>query len=73
MSGTRDSDVAALSGGRPALRLGTRYGALDRLTDEGLVEPNRERMWSKDDYSATTGSPARAGIRARPVSGAGGR
>ncbi|MFG3709291.1 PadR family transcriptional regulator [Micromonospora sp. NPDC047730] len=38
------SDVAALSGGRLALRPGTLYGALDRLTDEELVEPDREEV-----------------------------
>ncbi|MEU5961384.1 helix-turn-helix transcriptional regulator [Micromonospora parva] len=38
------SDVAALSGGRLALRPGTLYGALDRLTDEGLVERDREEV-----------------------------
>lgn len=36
------SDVAALSGGRLALRPGTLYGALDRLTEQGLVEVDRE-------------------------------
>ncbi|MBF9130425.1 PadR family transcriptional regulator [Plantactinospora sp. S1510] len=38
------SEVAALSDGRLALRPGTLYGALDRLTDEGLVEPDREEV-----------------------------
>ncbi|MEU1246117.1 PadR family transcriptional regulator [Micromonospora arida] len=38
------SDVAALSGGRLALRPGTLYGALDRLTDEGLVERAHEEV-----------------------------
>ncbi|MFI6232729.1 PadR family transcriptional regulator [Micromonospora sp. NPDC050784] len=38
------SDVAALSGGRLALRPGTLYGALDRLTDEGLVERDHEEV-----------------------------
>lgn len=38
------SEVAALSGGRLALRPGTLYGALDRLADEGLVEPDREEV-----------------------------
>ena len=38
------SDVAALSGGRLALRPGTLYGALDRLTDEGLVEREHEEV-----------------------------
>ncbi|MEU8405488.1 helix-turn-helix transcriptional regulator [Micromonospora sp. NPDC048842] len=38
------SDVAALSDGRLALRPGTLYGALDRLTDEGLVERAHEEV-----------------------------
>ncbi|MGC4810439.1 PadR family transcriptional regulator [Micromonospora sp. DT228] len=38
------SDVAALSGGRLALRPGTLYGALDRLTDERLVERDHEEV-----------------------------
>ncbi len=37
-------EVAELSGGRMTLRPGTLYGALDRLADEGLVEPDREEM-----------------------------
>ena len=35
-------EVAALSDGRLSLRPGTLYGALDRLTDAGLVEVDRE-------------------------------
>ncbi|MGX7675453.1 PadR family transcriptional regulator [Plantactinospora sp. DSM 117369] len=38
------TEVAALSDGRLTLRPGTLYGALDRLTDEGLVEPEREEI-----------------------------
>ncbi|MFY1687018.1 PadR family transcriptional regulator [Plantactinospora sp. WMMB782] len=38
------TEVAALSDGRLTLRPGTLYGALDRLTDEGLVEPDREEV-----------------------------
>ncbi|WP_412538188.1 PadR family transcriptional regulator [Longispora sp. K20-0274] len=37
-------EVAALSEGRVALQAGTLYAALDRLTDEGLVEPDREEV-----------------------------
>lgn len=37
-------EVAALSDGRLSLRPGTLYGALDRLTDEGLVEVDREEI-----------------------------
>ncbi|MDG4825403.1 helix-turn-helix transcriptional regulator [Asanoa sp. WMMD1127] len=35
-------EVRALSGGRTNLLTGTLYTALDRLTAEGLVEPDRE-------------------------------
>ncbi|MFC4068878.1 PadR family transcriptional regulator [Actinoplanes subglobosus] len=34
--------VADLSGGEVKLRPGTLYGALDRLTEQGLIEPDRE-------------------------------
>ena len=37
-------EVEALSGGRVVLRPGTLYGALDRLTDQGLVEQEREEV-----------------------------
>ncbi|UWP85729.1 PadR family transcriptional regulator [Dactylosporangium fulvum] len=37
-------EVAALSGGRLDLRPGTLYGALDRLTDDGLIEPGGEEI-----------------------------
>ncbi|MGW0433864.1 PadR family transcriptional regulator [Micromonospora sp. NPDC003197] len=37
-------EVTALSDGRLTLRPGTLYGALDRLTDEGLVEADREEV-----------------------------
>ncbi|WP_344612691.1 PadR family transcriptional regulator [Dactylosporangium salmoneum] len=37
-------DVAQLSGGLVELRPGTLYGALDRLTDEGLVTPDRQEI-----------------------------
>jgi DNA-binding PadR family transcriptional regulator len=37
-------EVAELSGGRLALRPGTLYGALDRLGDEGLLEPDHEEV-----------------------------
>jgi PadR family transcriptional regulator, regulatory protein PadR len=33
-----------LSGGQVRLRVGTLYGALDRLTADGLVEPDREEV-----------------------------
>jgi DNA-binding PadR family transcriptional regulator len=36
------SDIERLTGGRVRLRVGTLYAALDRLTDEGLVEVDSE-------------------------------
>jgi DNA-binding PadR family transcriptional regulator len=37
-------EVSELSGGRVRLRAGTLYGALDRLTDQGLVAADREEV-----------------------------
>jgi DNA-binding PadR family transcriptional regulator len=37
-------EADALSQGRVRLTAGTLYGALDRLTTEGLVEPDREEV-----------------------------
>lgn len=37
-------EVAQLSEGRVTLRPGTLYGALDRLTEQGLVEFDREEI-----------------------------
>jgi len=37
-------EVADLSDGRMTLRPGTLYGALDRLAEERLLEPDREEM-----------------------------
>ena len=37
-------DVEALSGGTVVLRVGTLYGALDRLAAEGLVEVDHEEV-----------------------------
>ncbi len=37
-------EVDALSEGRLSLRPGTLYGALDRLAEEGLVEPDHEEI-----------------------------
>jgi DNA-binding PadR family transcriptional regulator len=37
------AEVSALSGGRLELRPGTLYGALDRLSDDGLVELDAEK------------------------------
>jgi DNA-binding PadR family transcriptional regulator len=36
-------DVEELSGGRVKLTAGTLYGALNRLTDDGLIEQTREQ------------------------------
>ncbi len=38
------TDVAQISGGRVQLKAGTLYAALDRLTAEGLIEPDREEI-----------------------------
>jgi PadR family transcriptional regulator, regulatory protein PadR len=35
-------EVAELSGGRVKLKIGSLYGVLDRLSSEGLIEPDRE-------------------------------
>jgi DNA-binding PadR family transcriptional regulator len=37
-------DVAELSDGRVHMQAGTLYAALDRLSEEGLVEPDREEI-----------------------------
>jgi DNA-binding PadR family transcriptional regulator len=37
-------DVAGISGGRVHLKAGTLYAALERLTDEGLIEVDREEV-----------------------------
>jgi DNA-binding PadR family transcriptional regulator len=37
-------EVSQLSGGRVTLRAGTLYGALDRLTEQGLVAADREEV-----------------------------
>lgn len=38
------TDVVELSGGAVTLRVGTLYGALDRLAREGLIEIDREEV-----------------------------
>jgi DNA-binding PadR family transcriptional regulator len=38
------AEVAELSAGRLTLRPGTLYGALDRLSDDGLVATDREEV-----------------------------
>ncbi|HZU55125.1 MAG TPA: PadR family transcriptional regulator [Actinocrinis sp.] len=37
-------EVAQLSDGRTQLKVGTLYGALERLTDEGLLEPDHDEV-----------------------------
>lgn len=37
-------EVAQLSDGRTQLKVGTLYGALERLTDEGLLEPDHDEI-----------------------------
>ncbi len=39
-------DVEKISAGRVKLKAGTLYGSLDRLVEEGLVEPDREEVES---------------------------
>jgi PadR family transcriptional regulator PadR len=38
------TDVGQISGGRVQLKAGTLYAALDRLTADGLIEPDREEI-----------------------------
>ncbi len=38
-------EVGVLSKGRVQLKIGTLYGVLDRLVEDGLVEPDREEVW----------------------------
>lgn len=39
------AEVAELSQGRVRLKIGSLYGALDRLVGDGLVELDREEAW----------------------------
>jgi PadR family transcriptional regulator PadR len=39
------TEVAELSGGRVRLKIGSLYGALDRLAGEGLIELAGEEPW----------------------------
>jgi DNA-binding PadR family transcriptional regulator len=52
----------SLSAGRVRLTAGTLYGALERLTTEGLVEPDREEVVSgrRRRYFRLTGAGERA-------------
>jgi DNA-binding PadR family transcriptional regulator len=38
------TEVSAMTGGRVTLRAGTLYGALDRLSGQGLVRADREEV-----------------------------
>jgi DNA-binding PadR family transcriptional regulator len=38
------TDVDQISEGRVQLKAGTLYAALDRLSDDGLIEPDREEI-----------------------------
>jgi DNA-binding PadR family transcriptional regulator len=55
-------DADALSAGRVRLTAGTLYGALERLTREGIVEPDREELVSgrRRRYFRLTGTGERA-------------
>jgi DNA-binding PadR family transcriptional regulator len=44
MGAARYAEVASLAHGRVKLQAGTLYAALDRLVDEGLVQPDREEI-----------------------------
>ena len=37
-------DVRRITGGRVDLRIGTLYGALNRLAEDGLIEPHRDEV-----------------------------
>lgn len=50
------TDVHQISGGRVKLRAGTLYAALDRLSAEGMVEPDRD-----ESQSTCCGAPRRSG------------
>lgn len=39
------AEVDALSDGRVELKIGSLYGVLDRLANDGLVEMDREEAW----------------------------
>jgi DNA-binding PadR family transcriptional regulator len=55
-------ETAGLSDGRVGLTAGTLYGALERLTAEGLVEPDREEVVSgrRRRYFRLTGAGEKA-------------
>ena len=55
-------EARELSGERMRLTAGTLYGALERLTDEGLVEPDREEVVNgrRRRYFRLTGAGAAA-------------
>jgi DNA-binding PadR family transcriptional regulator len=61
-------DVESLSGGELTLRVGTLYGALDRLAGEGLVEVDHEEVVDsrlRRYYRLTDDGAARLAAEAR--------
>lgn len=64
------TDVAELSGGAVMLRVGTLYGALDRLAREGLIEIDREETVDsrlRRYYRLTNDGAARLRVEATRV------
>jgi DNA-binding PadR family transcriptional regulator len=67
-------EVAELSGGRLTLRPGTLYGALDRLGEEGLLEPDHEEVVDgrlRRYYRLSDADAARGRLARRPARRAG--
>ena len=64
------TDVAELSGGAVVLRVGTLYGALDRLAREGLIEIDRQETVDSRPrryYRLTAAGAARLRVEATRV------
>ncbi|QNK79480.1 PadR family transcriptional regulator [Nakamurella sp. PAMC28650] len=64
------TDVAELSGGAVVLRVGTLYGALDRLAREGLIEIDRQETVDSRPrryYRLTTEGSVRLRVEATRV------
>src|SRR4051794_27087732 len=62
-------EVAELSAGRVALKIGTLYGVLDRLVGDGLVELDREEVQQgrlRRDYKLTHARPHAPHAQTRP-------
>src|ERR1700759_2858851 len=67
-------EVAGLSGGRVQLKIGGLYGVLDRLADEGLIEPDREEShggrrgrYYRLTHDGRAALAAEAALRAAPA------